>query len=87
MNGGGYYYVRSRTRTLGFLAPDEIDRQVLAISFDPSGVVSNIETFGLEKGQVVPLTRRVSDSAVTDKSFLRQLLGNIGRIGPSGLGG
>ena len=50
-------------------------------------MVSNIETFGLEKGQVVPLTRRVSDSAVTDKSFLRQLLGNIGRIGPSGLGG
>lgn len=87
VNGGGYYYVRSRTRTLGFLAPDEIDRQVLAISFDTSGVVSNIETFGLEKGQVVPLTRRVSDSAVSDKSFLRQLLGNIGRIGPSGLGG
>ena len=51
VNGGGYDYVRSRTRTLGFLAPDEIDRQVLAISFDPSGVVSNIETFGLEKGQ------------------------------------
>ena len=87
MNGGGYYYVRSRMRTFAFRAPDEIDRQVLAISFDSAGVVSNIETFGLEKGQVVPLTRRVSDSAVSNKTFLRQLLGNIGRIGPSGLGG
>ncbi|ASM72107.1 MULTISPECIES: outer membrane protein assembly factor BamE [Roseobacteraceae] len=86
-NGGGYYYVRSRIRTFGFKAPDEVERQVLAISFDSAGVVSNIETFGLENGQVVPLTRRVTESAVSNKTFLRQLLGNLGRIGPSGLGG
>lgn len=87
VNGGDYFYVRSRMRSYGFKAPAEIDRQVLAISFDSAGVVSNIESFGLEKGQVVPLTRRVSESAVSNKTFLRQLLGNIGRIGPSGLGG
>ncbi len=86
VNGGGYYYVRSRIRTFGFKAPDEVDRQVLAISFDNAGLVSNIESFGLENGQVVPLSRRVTDSAVSNKSFLRQLLGNIGRIGPAGFG-
>lgn len=87
VNGGGYYYVRSRVRSFGFRAPDEVERQVLAISFDNAGVVSNIESFGLQDGQVVPLTRRVTESAVSNKSFLRQLLGNIGRIGPAGLGG
>ena len=78
LNDGGYYYVRSRLRTLGPTAPKEIERQLVAISFDSAGVVSNIERFRLEDGQVLPLTRRVTDTAVSNKSFLRQLIGNIG---------
>ena len=54
---------------------------MVAISFDSAGVVSNIERFGLEDGKVVPLARRITDTAVTDKSFLRQLFGNIGKLG------
>jgi outer membrane protein assembly factor BamE (lipoprotein component of BamABCDE complex) len=87
VNDSGFYYVRSRKRTIGALAPKIIERQVLAISFDSAGVVSNIENFGLERGQVVPLTRRVTTSGVGDKGFLRQLLGNIGRFNPAGLAG
>jgi outer membrane protein assembly factor BamE (lipoprotein component of BamABCDE complex) len=87
VNDSGFYYVRSRKRTIGALAPKIIERQVLAISFDSEGVVSNIENFGLERGQVVPLTRRVTTSGVGDKGFLRQLLGNIGRFNPAGLAG
>ncbi|MEM7521833.1 MAG: outer membrane protein assembly factor BamE, partial [Pseudomonadota bacterium] len=71
LNEGGYYYVRMRTRAVGPFAPQEIDRQVLAISFSPAGVVQNVERFGLERGQVVALERRVTDSAVRDNSFLR----------------
>lgn len=82
LNDGGYYYVRSRVRTFGPRAPKVVERQVLAISFDSAGVVSNIERFGLERGKVVPLTRRVTETAISDKTFLRQLLGNIGRFGP-----
>jgi outer membrane protein assembly factor BamE (lipoprotein component of BamABCDE complex) len=81
---GNYFYVRSRTKTLGLRAPREIEREVLAVSFDGEGVLSNIETFGLEEGRVVRLTRRVTASSVTDVSIVRQLLGNIGRIGPDG---
>ena len=81
MNDGGYYYVRSRLRTFGPTASKEIERQLVAISFDSAGVVSNIERFGLEDGQVVPLTRVVTDTAVSNKTFLRQLIGNIGMAG------
>ncbi|MCV3272333.1 outer membrane protein assembly factor BamE [Roseobacter sinensis] len=76
------YFVRSRIRTVAMLEPQVIDRQVLAISFNEAGVVTNLETFGLERGQVVPLTRRVTSSGVRDTTFLRQLLGNIGRFTP-----
>lgn len=83
LNDSGYYYVRMRTRSIGPMRPQEIDRQVLAISFTETGVVQNVERFGLERGQVVPLERRVTDASVGDNTFLRQLLGNIGRFNPA----
>lgn len=87
LEGGNFYYVRSTTRTIGPRRPKVVDRQVLAISFDPRGVLSNIETFGLQDGRVVTLNRRVTDSNIANVSLLRQLLGNIGRIGPEFGGG
>ena len=82
LNEGGYYYVRSRSRTFGPRKPQEVDRQVVAISFDSAGVVSNIERFGLERGQVIALSRRVTDSNTQGISFIRQLLGNLGNFNP-----
>ena len=84
---GDYYYVRSRMREYGALRPQVVDRQVLAISFNPNNTIRNIERFGLEDGQVVPLTRRVTDSSVVGNGFLRQVFGNIGALDPSSLFG
>lgn len=86
LNNSGYYYVRKRTRAVGPLRAQEIDRQVVAISFSEAGRVQNIERFGLEKGRVVPLQKRVTESAISDRSFIRQLLGNLGRFNPAGFG-
>ncbi|MGC1498171.1 MAG: outer membrane protein assembly factor BamE [Sulfitobacter sp.] len=83
LNSSGYYYVKMRKRSIGPLASKEIERQVVAISFADNGVVQNVERFGLERGEVVQISRRVTSSSVSDKSFLRQLLGNIGRFSPS----
>lgn len=79
------YFVRSRVRSFALLEPEVIEREVVAVSFDGAGVVQNIETFGLERGQVVRLSRRVTDSSVANKTFLRQLIGNIGRFTPGGI--
>lgn len=87
LNEGGYYYVRMRTRALGPFARREIDRQVVAISFSSAGTVQNVERFGLERGKVIPLERRVTSSAVSDQSFIRQLLGNLRGFGPASFGG
>lgn len=78
------YFVRSRVRTFAMLEPEVVERQVVAVSFDSKGVVKNVETFGLERGQVVQLTRRVTDSSVAGKGFFRQLIGNIGSFTPTG---
>jgi len=74
--------VRSRVRSFAYQAPRVVERQVLAITFDEAGVVNNIERFGLEDGRVVTLERRVTETSVVDRTFLRQLISAIGRIGP-----
>lgn len=80
LTGSGWYYVGSRWRRVGAAAPEEIDRQVVAISFADGGIVSNVERFGLERGRVVTLSRRVTDGSVTEISLIGQLLGNLGNF-------
>lgn len=83
LNDGGYYYVTSRFRHYGARQPEVVERQLVAISFTQSGVVENIERYSLQDGRVIALNRRVTDSNVSNKTFLRQLLGNLGNFNPS----
>lgn len=80
LNDVGWYYVQSRWKNFGAMPPKEEDRQVVAITFNEQGVVENVERFGLEKGRIVPLSRRVTDSNIKGLSFLKQLFGSIGRL-------
>lgn len=86
MSGSGWYFVQSDWLHQGWRAPVEVDRQVVAISFDANDRVSNIERFGIERGQVVVLSRRVTDSGPTGGTLLRRLFGNLGRIAPGMFG-
>ncbi len=85
---GGYFYVGSKVRHYGAKKPEEIDRQVVAIRFDGNDTVANVERFGLERGQVVTLSRRVTETTVRDVTFIRQIIRNFGQIDlGSALGG
>ncbi len=85
LDASGWYYVQSRWRHFAYRAPEEIDRQVVAISFDARGTVANVERFGLENGRVVVLSRRVTETSIRGVSFLRTLYQNFGRIQASDL--
>lgn len=80
LTGAGWFYVGSRWKYYGASRPEEISRVVVAISFAPSGVVSNVEMFGLERGRVVVLSRRVTEGSVAEISVIRQLLGSLGTL-------
>jgi outer membrane protein assembly factor BamE (lipoprotein component of BamABCDE complex) len=75
-----WYFVQSRFRLFGPREPQEIDRQVVAVSFAEDGTITNIERFGLEDGQVVVLSRRVTRTNIKGVTLIGQLLGNFGRI-------
>jgi outer membrane protein assembly factor BamE (lipoprotein component of BamABCDE complex) len=80
LDDSGFYYVASKFRHFGAMAPVETEREVLAISFGADGTVNNIERFGLQDGNVIVLSRRVTDNGVRDSTFVRQLLGSFGRV-------
>jgi outer membrane protein assembly factor BamE (lipoprotein component of BamABCDE complex) len=80
LNDTGWYYVQSRWKTVGPREPQEIDRQVVAITFTPEGQVTDVGRYGLQDGQVITLSRRVTEPNVRGASFIRQLLGNIGGL-------
>ncbi len=85
LNDEGWYYVQSRWKHSGARQPQEIDRQVVAITFTQEGVVENVERFGSENGKVVALSRRVTESNIKGIGFIRQLLGSLGKLNASDL--
>ena len=80
LSDDSWYYVQSRWRHLGARAPQEVDRQVVVVSYAANGMVENVERFGLENGNVVPLSRRVTSTNVKGISLIQQLLRNVGQL-------
>ena len=80
LSDSAWYYISSRIEYYAYRKPEVIERTVLAISFDQSGVVQNIERFGLEDGRVIPFARRVTTSSVRGTTFWRQLIASIGNF-------
>ncbi len=75
-----WFYIGSQVRHFGARKPEEISREVVAVRFDEGGTVSNVERFGLERGEVVVLSRRVTETTVRDVTFIRQLIRNFGNF-------
>lgn len=80
LNDVGWFYVQSRYKEFGPRQPKEVDRQVLAVTFNEAGTVENIARYGLEDGRVVEISRRVTETNVKGMSFIQQILGNFGRV-------
>lgn len=87
IEGSGWYYVQSDWRQMGPRAPVEVDRQVVAITFDGRDVVSNVERFGLADGEIVALSRRVTDTGPRGLTVLQSIFGVLGRFSPQMLTG
>lgn len=86
MQGSDWFYVQSDWAQRGWRAPEEQNRQVVAISFDSRGRVANIERFGTERGQVVTLSRRITDTGPRP-SVMSQVFRVLGQFTASSITG
>jgi len=79
LEGSGWFYVQSDWAHRNWRAPEEVDRQVVAITFDSRDRVANIERFGLADGEVVTISRRITDTGPRP-SVLSQVFRVLGQF-------
>lgn len=77
IGGDGYYYISSTMRTVAFMKPKEIDRQVVAVYFDGSERVRGVSRYGIKDGVVVDYHRGETPARGKDLSFVEQMFGNL----------
>ncbi len=72
-----WFYVQSVFENYAFYPARVVDRTVLVVSFDANGVVTGIETYGVEDGRIVNLTARTTETGGRQLGVLEQIFGNI----------
>ncbi|GAB5470956.1 MAG: outer membrane protein assembly factor BamE [Rhodospirillales bacterium] len=85
-----WYYIGQKQTKFAFLDPDVLERSVLVVQFDDSGMVEDTKTFTLEDGQSIETVSRITPTEGREFTILEQLLGNIGRFNvpdPTNAGG
>lgn len=82
-----WIYIGERTRPEIGRTEGVLSQQVVLLTFDTQGVLRDVKQ--LDKGDAVPVSMvsRATPSPGSEASVLQQLLGNVGRFNPGGLGG
>lgn len=82
-----WYYISATREYLAYLRPDTRDRRILALTFDDSGTLADIEEYGIEDGRIVAFVDRETPTRGRELTILEQLLGNVGRVPTDRFGG
>ncbi|MCH9807303.1 MAG: outer membrane protein assembly factor BamE [Alphaproteobacteria bacterium] len=77
--GDIYYYISSIATQAAFFKPKEVDRQVVAVYFNPLGSVDRIANYGLKDGKVFDFISRTTPApGGNEDGILKQLFRNLG---------
>jgi outer membrane protein assembly factor BamE (lipoprotein component of BamABCDE complex) len=78
-NGQAYYYISSTMKQAAFLKEKEVDRNVLAVYFNPLGTVERIANYGMKDGKVFDYISRTTPApGGRDDDIVKQLFRNLG---------
>lgn len=78
-----WIYMSSTQRKIAFLRPDEIDREILALSFEKDKV-SKIEKFDLADSNDIGIDGGETKTADSNVGFFRKYFGGVGQYLPFG---
>lgn len=78
-----WIYMASTVKKVAFFKPEELDRKVLAISFN-NGEVSRIEKLSLADGNDISIDTDTTETAERQQGFFRKYFGGVGAYMPFG---
>jgi outer membrane protein assembly factor BamE (lipoprotein component of BamABCDE complex) len=78
--GETWIYIGAYTRQASYHAMEELERQVIAVSFDNAGMVSDVRTLSKDDGTDITVVERQTPTAGNELTIIEQMLGNVGRF-------
>ena len=78
--GNSIYFISSKWSHYGLKPPKPISRQIVAIKFDESDMLSNVSRYELSDSKLIVLSRRITAGGSSEISFIKQIMGNFGRV-------
>lgn len=80
-----WYYISRETKQLAFRSPYPTETTILTVKFDGSGNVAAVNRAGIDQVASISPEGGKTPTLGRDRGFLKELFGNIGRVG--GMGG
>ena len=79
-SGQVYYYISSTMSQKAFFAPEEIDRRVVAVYFNETGMVQRVANYGLKDGKIFDFVSSTTPApGGNEDGILKQLFLNLGQ--------
>jgi outer membrane protein assembly factor BamE (lipoprotein component of BamABCDE complex) len=75
-----WYYIGQKSTLFAFFEPEVLERTVLMVSFDETGMVETTRTYALADGQPIDPVDRITPTEGRELSIIQQLLGNLGKF-------
>ena len=75
-----WHYISTVTERKAFFEPVVLERKVITVVFDRSGIVRVLDTKGLQDGKDITPVDRETPSAGKELTILQQMLGNVGKF-------
>ena len=86
-SNNSWYYISAKTKVRPARSLRLFDQETVVIQFDQRGVVQSVQRLGEAEMQPVQMVQRETPVPGSDRTFLQQLFGNVGRFNPTGSGG
>ena len=77
-----WIYMSATLKKVAFFKPEEIDREVLSVSFDTDGHVSNISRYNKESGEIIDIEEAETPTMDDKTGFFEKYFGGVGVFMP-----
>ena len=77
-----WYYMGRQTEQYSFLDPEVLKQKAVEIKFDDNGTVTAVNDLDLSNAENVAMVERTTPTYGNDNTFIQQLIGNLGHVGP-----
>lgn len=77
-SGNAFYYISSTQKEVSFFKPEEVDRRVLAVYFNPVGSVERVSNYGMKDGRVVDFNGQETPAYMRDRNIIQRFFRGVG---------